>query len=124
MLFNLSLVFLGGGIGSLSRYACSLLIRRYSDGIFPLGTLVANFLACCVMGLTLWLLESRANTSSIRLFLLTGFCGGFSTFSTFSMETLELFRRGQPIWAVLNIAVSFILCITVLAILIKKENQL
>lgn len=90
-------VFLGGGIGSTCRYAISRMFPPASG--FPWGTFLANSLACLILGLAVAYL-SRANLPpSVRPFLLTGFCGGFSTFSTFSMELVQLLRAGQGLMA-------------------------
>ncbi len=117
---TLLLVFLGGGLGSLARYGVSVLVRQYSAAAFPLATLLANVLACVVMGAVLWYFAQRQDDASLRVFFITGFCGGFSTFSTFSLETLELFRRGSTMLGVLNIGLSIALCMAVLAVLVRK----
>lgn len=117
---TLLLIFLGGGLGSLARYGVSVLVRQFSAAAFPLATLLANVLACVVMGAVLWYFAQREADAPVKLFLLTGFCGGFSTFSTFSLETLELFRRGSTAMGVLNISLSIALCMAVLAVQVRK----
>lgn len=120
-MFNtLLLIFLGGGLGSLARFGVSLAVRQFPSSAFPLATLLANVLACAVMGIVLWQFAARPADAPLRMLLITGFCGGFSTFSTFSLETLELFRRGQAVLGVLNVTLSLALCIAVLAVLVRK----
>lgn len=120
-MFNtLLLIFLGGGLGSLARYGVSVAVRQFPVTEFPLATLLANLLACVVMGAVLLWLATRPADTPLRLLLITGFCGGFSTFSTFSLETIELFRRGQSFFGVLNVGLSLLLCIAVLAVLVRK----
>ncbi|MGL5889905.1 MAG: fluoride efflux transporter CrcB [Bacteroidia bacterium] len=117
----LLLIFLGGGLGSLARFGVTLAVRQFPAAAFPLATLAANVLACIVMGIVLWQFAARPADAPVKLFLITGFCGGFSTFSTFSFETLELFRRGHAALGVLNITISIALCIAVLALLVRKN---
>lgn len=107
-MFNVLAVFVGGGLGSLCRYALSAFLPS-ANATFPLATLCANVCACFVLGyLTNYLL--RDNLSEYwKLLLGTGFCGGFSTFSTFSKETLELSQAGFTIWAVLYLVLSLVL---------------
>lgn len=118
---NIALIFLGGGLGSLARYGVSLAVRQFPTSTFPIATILANLLACLVMGIVLWQFSTRPADAPVRMFLLTGFCGGFSTFSTFSLETLELFKRGHSMLGVLNITLSIALCIAVLALLVRKS---
>ncbi|QMU31415.1 fluoride efflux transporter CrcB [Adhaeribacter radiodurans] len=116
------LVFIGGGSGSLVRYSLSKLISNYYPFSFPLATLVINILASLVLGLFIGLTAKDLPNSNLKLLIAVGFCGGFSTFSTFSNETLQLFRSGQSNLALLNIVLSLLLCIgvTYLGFLLTK----
>jgi len=119
-MLNLIYIFVGGGIGCLTRYGVSKFLLSSGEANFPWATLIANVLSVVVMGVGLGFFSAKLQSESLRLFIITGFCGGFSTFSTFSLETLELFRRGNYMFAAGNIALSVILCIVVLAVLIRK----
>ena len=94
-------IVVAGGLGSLCRY---LLWRAVSSpaGAFPLGTLAVNILGCFCIGL----LARTVSAEMPRLALITGFLGGFTTFSAFSLETLELLRNGMAITAVCYVAAS------------------
>lgn len=87
------LVFIGGGAGSMLRYALALGLPKGAAGTFPLATLAANTAGCLLIGLLLATLERRGAGAPALLFV-TGFCGGFTTFSTFSADTLRLMRDG------------------------------
>lgn len=105
-----ALVFVGGGLGCVFRYAISDLVLRFHVGSFPLATFLSNVLSCIV----LIMLISSADASVpkwVKPALLAGFCGGFSTFSTFSLETAQLIKNGNPWVAVLNIAISVSVCL-------------
>jgi CrcB protein len=120
MFQTITLIFLGGGLGSLARFGVSMGVKQFSDNTFPLATLLANFMSCLVIGMALYFFSEKLQNNNIRMFVVVGFCGGFSTFSTFSLETLEIFRRGQYVLATANIALSLALCMMVLAFLVKK----
>ena len=108
---ELLLVFGGGGLGSVSRF---LIGKCYPDGlgVFPWGTLSANFLSCVVFGAVLMLGVEKINLSySLKILLITGFCGGFSTYSSFTFETVDLFKHGNTGLALTNIVANFALSV-------------
>jgi fluoride exporter len=107
---NVFLVFLGGGLGSLVRYGISLIVNELNPK-FPFATLVSNVVACFLIGAITAAVTKGNLTDAQRLLLATGFCGGFSTFSTFSNETLQLAQNGQLLAALGNIILSITLCL-------------
>ncbi len=112
------LVFLGGGLGSMSRYALVLMLQPWQPR-FPWATLLANGLACFALGLFLGWQATGLLSDQRRLLLATGFCGGFSTFSTFTAESWQLFQQGHPVTAALNVAGSLALCLGCLLLGLK-----
>jgi fluoride exporter len=117
---NLFLIFVGGGIGSLLRYFLSKYSQQFISNGFPAGTLVVNIVASFILGLFIG--KSLANQDSARAFVAIGICGGFSTFSTFSNDTLQLILSNKLAEALLNIFLNVIFCILAiyLGILITK----
>jgi fluoride exporter len=109
---SLLIVFLGGGLGSVVRYYLSRWINLLHTYNFPWGTLVVNILACLALGWIVGLADHKQLISpSAKLFWTVGFCGGFSTFSTFSSETLYLLQGGLTTSMVFYIIFSLLLCV-------------
>ena len=105
-------VFLGGGIGSLMRYGTGLITSSYWKNTFPLATFISNLLACIILGATVAILRNKIQHNDWwYAFIVIGVCGGFSTFSSFAKENLELFEKGNYWLGILNIVLSVGLCI-------------
>ncbi len=110
---DLFLIFLGGGIGSVVRFISGKWISSLHSQQFPYGTLTANVAACFILGLVIGMADHKQLiSSSARLFWAVGFCGGFSTFSTFSAETSSLMQDGFHLSTVFYIVGSLFFCIT------------
>lgn len=106
MLRQFLLVALGGALGSALRYLTALLLARHYTGSIPLATLVVNLVGCFLIGLFIGLCSDMAH---LRLLFITGFCGGFTTFSTFTAESYSMFREGAYGLALLYIAGSVLI---------------
>lgn len=109
---------LGGAIGTFLRYLVSVLALPISREL-PWGTIIINVTGSFVIGLfgTLTLASGRFPVSeNMRLFVMIGLCGGYTTFSSFSLQTLDLIRNAAMLRAALNIALSVILCIAAVAL--------
>ncbi len=92
---NILYVALGSALGGVCRYGLSQVVNERWSGMFPLGTFIVNVLGCFVIGLLYGFIDRGMNLSqAARLFLITGFCGGFTTFSTFAHENYLLFGAG------------------------------
>lgn len=108
MIRELILIFLGGGMGSVCRYGVGAYMLKSVAVRFPVATLMANALGCLLIGLLMGYLSNRS-ASLWSLLLVTGFCGGFTTFSTFSNETFQYFRQGLYMLAIGYIVLSLFL---------------
>lgn len=107
MILKYFLVFVGSGLGGVSRFALSGLVQRITNANFPAGTVVVNILGCLVAGFLASAFATRFELrDELRVALMVGFLGGFTTFSAFSLETLALFHADRPGMGVVNVAVS------------------
>ena len=106
-------IALGGGVGAVMRFVVSTNIHRLAGRDFPYGTLSVNVIGSLLMGfLYIMLIERSSLSAEWRSLLLIGFLGAFTTFSTFSIETLNLLEGGEFLKAAANILLSVILCLT------------
>jgi CrcB protein len=113
---KLLIIGVGGGIGSIVRNVLSTAIQeKLENASFPYGTLVVNISGCLLIGLFAYLADVRGVISSdMRLLIFIGFLGGFTTFSTFSNETIGLLRGGEYLQGIANVALQ--LCVGLLAV--------
>ncbi len=88
-------IMLGGGLGATSRHGVNIFVHRFNVGNLPVGTITVNMIGCFFIGLCGALLEHYKIAAQYRLFLLTGFFGSFTTFSTFAREKAELLKVGD-----------------------------
>jgi CrcB protein len=110
MIKNILLVGLGGGIGSIARYCCQKWFAENISSPFPWGTLAVNLIGCFLIGIIFAAAErSDLLTPATRLFLIAGICGGFTTFSAFAFENMQLFRSGDILYLLLYSAGSLVL---------------
>lgn len=116
---NALAVFIGGGLGSLCRFGITKIIGGMELTALPYATLAANIVSALLLGLFVSKTVNLGNDWQFYL-LTVGFCGGFSTFSTFSYETFTLMKTGNFIWAAANVLVSVSSCIAVIYLTSKS----
>jgi len=106
------LVFVGGGIGATFRYWLQGAVYRFMGTEFPYGTLLVNVLGCFAIGLLMAVFEDRfAVNSGLRLFLTIGILGGFTTYSSFSYETVSMLREGSYLAGTANVVYTTLNCL-------------
>ncbi len=110
MIKNILLVGLGGGIGSMARYLCQRWFAANYIQSFPWGTFAVNVVGCFLIGI-FWGLsfKNAANTESWKIFLMTGLCGGFTTFSAFTLEGIGLIKEQKTGLFFIYIATSVLI---------------
>lgn len=112
-MLNIAIVAAGGAIGSVFRYLAGVWSVRLAGANFPWGTLAVNVVGSFLIGLLVELVARRMNASAeMRLFLVTGVLGGFTTFSSFSLDAVSLFERGAPGLSAVYILASLIVSIS------------
>lgn len=109
MLKNLLLIGFGSAFGGILRYSISLLTSKYIQSKFPLPTFLANIIGCLLIGIFIgWIQKNPSQHDAIKFLLIVGFCGGFTTFSSFSLENINLIMTGQIKTALIYIFTSII----------------
>jgi CrcB protein len=118
VLWTYVLVFIGGGIGSALRHACNRAGLALIGPNFPAGTLFVNIAGCLLMGLFAGWFAFRGETTTqdLRLFLATGVCGGFTTFSAFSLDAVVLWQRGDHLVCAVYVGASFVVALLALLV--------
>lgn len=107
-MLKLLCTFIGGGLGSICRYSVGAYLIQSSQGRIPWATFAANALGCLLIGILIGYFE-RAHTNWLYMLLVTGFCGGFTTFFTFSNESIQLMRQGLYTTAFSYMALSLLI---------------
>ena len=121
-MFQALLVAVGGAIGSLLRYYVGLGSLRLMGPGFPWGTLIVNVVGCFIIGVFAEMIMRRFNASvELRLLLITGFLGGFTTFSAFSLDAITLFERGEVFAGGIYIAAS--VGLSMVAVMPRKSSR-
>lgn len=106
------LIGIGGGLGSILRYLTSFVVNKYFQSTFPYATFIVNIIGCLLIGIIIGLFERQfLMNSDLKFLFVVGFCGGYTTFSTFSAENLELLQSGNFLTAFLYITLSILICL-------------
>lgn len=117
------IVFIGAGIGGVLRYWLSGYVYKFLPPTFPYGTLSVNILGSFIIGIVMYYLDANELiTQNIRLFLTIGFCGGLTTFSAFSYETINFLKEREYLYASLNIALNVFLTLFALFVSYKLSK--
>jgi CrcB protein len=107
MIKTLLLVGIGGGLGSVLRYLTAYIVGKFYDNPFPLATFSVNILGCLLIGILIGVFGKQLSPNDdLKYLFITGFCGGYTTFSTFSAENIQLIQSGNYVIPALYIASS------------------
>lgn len=110
MIKSIFFVGIGGAIGSVMRYLLGVVSTHYFKGTFPIATFITNFLGCLIIGLLIgYFGKNNEINPQLKLLLITGFCGGLTTFSTFAAENVQLLENGNYGLLFANVAGSVVL---------------
>ena len=116
-MMNYLIVSLGAALGGGLRYWVSNATYKFLPSTFPYGTLAVNLIGSFILGILIFVFDQKGLiTPGMKLFLAVGFCGGFTTFSTFSLETINLIKDSQFIGGLLNILLNLSLCLAGVAL--------
>jgi len=121
---NYLIVGIGSALGGITRYFLSNFVYKFFEPVFPYGTLVVNIIGSFLIGIFLFYLDANDLISSeVRIFLTIGFCGGLTTFSTFTYETFKLIQNSEFLFAGLNILLNLFLTFfgIILAFIISQK---
>ena len=122
---SIIIVFIGSGLGGALRHLVGLASLRLMGPNFPYGTMAVNILGATLMGCLAGLFAFRVSGhADLRLLLTTGVLGGFTTWSTFSLDTVTLWQRGQPVMAFAYVAISLVASLAALAAMLVVMRRL